>query len=85
MGRVSKHCYPARCATNNLHQITFKTPFRNTPSVIVSISKLDIGHTKNTRLNTEAQGVSCKGFTLKANTWADTIFWGYTASWIACD
>ena len=85
MGRVSKGCYPKRCPQNNDHHITFKKPFRKTPSVIVSISALDIGHAKNTRLNTEASGVSCKGFTLKANTWADTIFWGYTASWIACD
>ncbi|XP_046854825.1 uncharacterized protein LOC124447571 [Xenia sp. Carnegie-2017] len=85
MGKVSKGCHPVRCAQNNYHHITFKKPFTKIPSVIVSISKLDIGNRKNTRLNTQAQGVSRKGFTLKVNTWYDTIFWGYSASWIACD
>ena len=64
-------------------EIRFKDPFKQKPSVFLSVSQIDANRETNVRYNVEAISVSRDGFTLKIKTWADSKIFSISGSWIA--
>jgi H-type lectin domain. len=64
-------------------RITFSSAFSTPPIVTVSISSFDIWSGSNPRLQVHVENVTVEGFDLVYHTWADTIVYGASASWIA--
>lgn len=64
-------------------EIRFKDPFKQKPSVFLSVSQIDADKETNVRYNVEAISVSRDGFTLKIKTWADSKIFSISGSWIA--
>lgn len=65
-------------------EVSFKTPFKTKPQVIISITQLDCDKESNLRYNVEVLSVSRDGFTLKVNTWVDSKIFSISGYWIAC-
>jgi hypothetical protein len=63
--------------------VTFSTPFRQLPAVIVGISLMDIDHCSNTRTELLAEGVTKAGFEIVFRTWSDTRVARIRADWTA--
>ncbi len=65
-------------------QITFRTPFLTPPRLHVSLGLIDwCNNGRNLRINTWAESITTTGFTLVAQTWADTSIWGVNVRWLA--
>lgn len=63
--------------------IKFEPQFQKIPHVIASLSMIDSSNQGNLRITVEPKDVTKSGFNLYFVTWADTIIYGATASWIA--
>lgn len=63
--------------------IEFPKPFEVKPTVIISISQIDVDKNFNGRYNVEPISVSRDGFTLSVKTWADSRVYGLSGYWIA--
>jgi len=63
--------------------IAFPSPFSTTPMVIVNISMFDMWSGSNPRLSATASQITNEGFTLTFHTWADTLVYGASATWLA--
>ena len=63
--------------------VRFDKSFDNKPAVMVALSGFDTAHTKNVRLTCKASNISTQGFTLKVTTWADSVIYSFTCSWMA--
>ncbi|HSC80686.1 MAG TPA: H-type lectin domain-containing protein, partial [Chitinolyticbacter sp.] len=57
--------------------------FRNIPTVLVSLSFVDAEQSRNLRLNSWADSVTASGCRLAIHTWADTVIYGASGTWIA--
>ncbi|MDI1431410.1 H-type lectin domain-containing protein [Polyangium sorediatum] len=67
-----------------VQHINFSAVFATAPTVIVSISGLDSATTPTSvRLGVEALNVTPSGFDLRYGTWADSVVYGATVSWVA--
>ena len=65
-------------------EVSFKTPFKTKPQIIISITQLDCDKEYNLRYNAEVLSASRDGFTLKVNTWADSKIFSISGYWFAC-
>jgi hypothetical protein len=66
--------------------ITFDTPYKKPPRVVVSLQKIDLGNPVGptiNRLEVYADSVGLKGFDLTFKTWEDSKVFDAAASWIA--
>jgi hypothetical protein len=63
--------------------IMFEKPYASVPKIVVWLQELDIHKCGNWRVNAYAENVTTAGFTLNIITWANTILYKATASWIA--
>lgn len=79
-------------------EVTFTTPFKQRPYVMLSLEKIDEGqfieesvytkdnqkiyHTVN-RVSISAQNISNTGFILNIETWDFNIIYGYRITWTA--
>lgn len=57
--------------------------FTRPPVVLVSISGFDTACSFNQRVNVYAVNVSAAGFSIKVDTWGDTLLYSVKASWLA--
>lgn len=64
-------------------RIDFAQPFVRVPTVQVSMAHLDTAGAPNMRVQVNALAVQTTGFTLRMVTWADSIVFGMTTSWVA--
>lgn len=64
-------------------QIKFKSAYAGTPKVVVWLNQLDTSNGANCRVKATATNVSNSGFTINLDSWADTVLYTATASWIA--
>lgn len=64
-------------------RVDFDRPFPTPPKVVVFFNYIDLGKGKNWRLKTSASEIDGKGFTLKIETWSDTILHAAQVCWIA--
>ena len=67
----------------NRTAVTFSTPFRQPPAVIVGISLMDLDHNTNTRSEILAEAVTATGFEIVFRTWGDTRVARIRADWTA--
>ena len=63
--------------------MTFATPFRDVPAVMVGISLWDMDHKTNMRADLQAENVTATGFDLVFRTWGDTRIARIRADWTA--
>jgi len=63
--------------------IKFAKPYAEPPKVVVWLNALDIDQSKNWRVKTYTSDIKADGFTLHIDTWADTILYLGSATWIA--
>ncbi|KAK0649674.1 hypothetical protein B0T16DRAFT_410547 [Cercophora newfieldiana] len=64
-------------------RIKFSNQFRSIPSVIVTISSVDIHNGSNFRVKVYATEVDLKGFTAHADSWGQTLLCSCGISWMA--
>lgn len=64
-------------------RISFPQPFREAPSVIVSISMWDLDQKTNTRADISAEKITRAAFHLVFRTWSDTRVARIRADWMA--
>jgi hypothetical protein len=69
--------------THSSTYITFEKPYASVPKIVVWLQELDIDRRYNWRVKAYAENVTTTGFTLNILTWASTILYKATASWIA--
>lgn len=67
----------------NRHRVTFGEPFRAPPAVLVSLTMLDLDHSRNHRSDISAENVTAEGFDLVFRTWSDTRVARVRADWLA--
>lgn len=67
------------------YTIAFPTPFAKVPQVSVSLSRLDVDHTKNLRIRLVAKDIFKTNFSVEFETWADSRIYSATVSWVATD
>ncbi|KAG8214923.1 hypothetical protein J3R82DRAFT_10110 [Butyriboletus roseoflavus] len=63
--------------------VNFERAFLTPPKVVIFFNYIDLDKNHNWRLTTTATDINVKGFTLKIETWGDTIFYAAQACWIA--
>jgi len=63
--------------------VTFDEPFREKPSVMVSLSMWDIDQKHNPRMDISADMVTPEGFVIVFRTWGDTRVARVRADWMA--
>jgi hypothetical protein len=63
--------------------VTFDKPFDKKPSVVLSVTSLDMDTKSNSRYSIEASSVSRDGFTIKISTWSESKIYGISGSWLA--
>lgn len=63
--------------------IAFPQQYSKPPKVVVWLTGFDIKRNKNWRVKTYATCITATGFTIHIDTWADTVLFSATASWIA--
>ncbi|KAF8517305.1 hypothetical protein BU17DRAFT_76474 [Hysterangium stoloniferum] len=64
-------------------RITFARPFVEVPKVISVLREFHFSKDHGWRITTEVSHINCNGFTIHIKSWADTIIYSATASWIA--
>ncbi|KIW12685.1 hypothetical protein PV08_09963 [Exophiala spinifera] len=67
----------------NKSHVTFEHPYEGKPEVIVWLSGLTTSKDRNTRVHAYAENVTSEGFDIFIKTWADSIVFSVTATWIA--
>ena len=63
--------------------IKFGTRFKRNPTVVTSITGLDVYNSANARISVDAQAIDDDGCNIHLHTWSDTKIWSLTVSWIA--
>ena len=63
--------------------VAFGYTFASAPAVLVSLNALDTGREANLRINVIVDSITTSGCRLVFTTWADSIVWNATVTWIA--
>jgi hypothetical protein len=64
-------------------RIEFSRPFVTPPKVVVFFNRVEFGGDRNWRVVTTASDIDVNGFTLKIETWSDTVLNCAQTCWIA--
>lgn len=64
-------------------RINFTTPFNAPPKVVTWLQSLDMGKKKNWRIRVSATDIDKNGFTIHADSWADSILYSAGVTWLA--
>lgn len=64
-------------------RINFTTPFQSTPNVVTWLNSLDMDKRKNFRIGVYPSEIDRNGFTIHAETWADSILYSAGVTWLA--
>jgi len=70
-------------ARERRNAVTFKTPFKEPPSVHVSLSMWDMDSATNVRADVSAENVTAEGFDAVFRTWGDTRVARARIRWMA--
>ncbi len=63
--------------------VVFPTPFAAPPAVVTGITWLDTLYSANTRIAAWATEITAEQFTMVFDTWADSVVYGCSVSWVA--
>eukprot|EP00118_Oscarella_pearsei_P011223 m.73670 g.73670 ORF g.73670 m.73670 type:complete len:200 (+) comp35855_c0_seq5:473-1072(+) len=77
-------CWPVLCRNDNYLPVKFKKAFPSNPTVTLGITNLDASKDFNVRIAVRPTKITKYGFQAYIVTWADSILYGVTLSWIAC-
>lgn len=64
-------------------RINFTTPFSAPPKVVTWLQSLDMDKEKNWRISVSANDIDKDGFTIHADSWADSILYSAGVTWLA--
>ncbi|KAF9524647.1 hypothetical protein CPB83DRAFT_819776 [Crepidotus variabilis] len=64
-------------------RVNFARPYPTPPKVVTFFNYLDLDQNHGWRLKITPAEIDEKGFTLKIETWGETVFFGAQAAWIA--
>ncbi|KAL3965565.1 metalloprotease protein [Purpureocillium lilacinum] len=64
-------------------RINFATPFSSPPKVITWLQSLDMDKSKNWRIRVYPSDIDNRGFTIHADSWADSILYSAGVTWLA--
>ena len=64
-------------------RINFSRPFVTPPKVVVFFNRIEFDSDRNSRVVTTASDIDANGFTLRIETWSDTILCCAQTCWIA--
>ncbi|KAK7737618.1 hypothetical protein SLS63_002747 [Diaporthe eres] len=64
-------------------RIKFATPFSAPPKVITWLQSLEMDKSRNWRIRVSATDIDKKGFTIHADSWADSILYSAGVTWLA--
>lgn len=64
-------------------RINFTTPFSAPPTVVTWLQSLDMDKKKNWRITVSATDIDANGFTIHADSWADSILYSAGVTWLA--
>lgn len=64
-------------------RVDFSKPFRGIPKVMVSMNCADVDNAANFRVRVYATDIDLDGFTIHADSWADTRIYSCGVSWTA--
>jgi hypothetical protein len=67
----------------NSKTVTFSTPFHAPPKVVCFLQSVDMGKGKNWRVRAYPSDITDKSFKINIDSWADTVLYHASASWIA--
>lgn len=67
----------------NYVNVAFGYTYASVPQVVVSISAMDVDQGRNERINVWADSITTTGCRLVFMTWADTIIYNCTATWLS--
>ncbi|KAI5868233.1 hypothetical protein GGS23DRAFT_544604 [Durotheca rogersii] len=67
----------------NAARITFPHEYAQPPRVIVWLNQIDMRGDRNCRIFARADEITRDGFTIRLETWGDSVLHGARASWIA--
>ncbi|KAG6354008.1 hypothetical protein INS49_004979 [Diaporthe citri] len=67
----------------NSKRINFTTPFSAPPKVVTWLQSLDMDKSKNWRIIASATDIDKNGFTIHADSWADSILYSAGVTWLA--
>jgi hypothetical protein len=63
--------------------VNFTAPFSQVPQVVINLSLVDTNNGHGTRVAVSASNITRYGFDAVFGTWADSMTYGLSASWIA--
>jgi hypothetical protein len=63
--------------------VNFTVPFNQVPQVVINLSYVDTSNSHGTRVMVSASNITRYGFDAVFGTWADSMTYGLSASWIA--
>ena len=63
--------------------VNFTVPFNQVPQVVINLSYVDTNNGHGTRVMVSASNITRYGFDAVFGTWADSMTYGLSASWIA--
>lgn len=64
-------------------RINFTTPFSAPPKMVTWLQSLDMDKSRNWRIRVSATNVDKNGFTIHADSWADSILYSAGVTWLA--
>jgi hypothetical protein len=64
-------------------RINFATPFSAQPKVVTWLHSLDMDKSHNWRIRVYPSDIDANGFTIHADTWADSILYSAGVTWVA--
>lgn len=67
----------------NSKRINFATPFKSAPKVITWLQSLDMDKNKNWRIKVYPSNIDNTGFTINADSWADSVLYSAGVTWLA--
>ncbi|KFA60174.1 hypothetical protein S40285_09749, partial [Stachybotrys chlorohalonatus IBT 40285] len=68
---------------NQSKRINFAKPFSRTPKVVTFLQSLDMDRSRNWRIRCYATDIDTNGFTIHADSWADSILYSAGVTWLA--
>jgi len=83
LGNVSMGSYPNSPVRNTAVNVAFPEAFSTRPRIVLGICGFDCNKSNNTRIRVTAQNITCNGFQILGESWADSTTWLTNVTWIA--
>ena len=72
-------------ARSFVYEVKFKTPFKEKPEIMLSVTSVDANAKAGLRYKLESAFITNEGFAIKFATWGDSKLYGIQGSWLAIE